>query len=219
MFQQLKSMVWDSSAADKAAAEKTADAAKKAPTMAATVPQPPQPPHTTGFVQATSISAEPVLDIQALTTMIDQHITEHPGFVPFATFAEKEAALATVISDEGTRFKAAGATAGIPKDVLLGSVNVSAEVLAGEAKNFEETYCAQVSSNIAQNEAEIEQLAAQIAELNSRVIELVRSSDEKRAAVTRQTAELAKARIDYASINTTLANRYQTLASKIQQYL
>lgn len=215
MFQQLKSMVWDSSASDKAA-NKTAEDAKKVQTTAALEPQ---PVHTTGYIQPASIPAEPVLDIQALTTLIDQHIAEHPGFVPFATFAEKEAALATVISDEGTRFKAAGATAGIPKDVLLGSVNVSAEVLAAEAKNFEDTYCTQVSSNIAQNEAEIQQLAEQIAELNSRVVELVRSSDEKRTLVTRQTAELAKARIDYASINTTLANRYQTLASKIQQYL
>lgn len=215
MFQQLKSMVWDSSASDKAT-NKTAEDAKKVQTAA---PQPVQPVHTTGYIQSASIPAEPVLDIQALTVLIDQHIAEHPGFVPFATFAEKEAALATVISDEGTRFKAAGATAGIPKDVLLGSVNVSTEVLAAEAKNFEDTYCALVSSNIAQNEAEIQQLAEQIAELNSRVVELVRSSDEKRTLVTRQTAELAKARIDYASINTTLANRYQTLASKIQQYL
>jgi hypothetical protein len=210
MFDKLKSMVWTS---DEPSAAPTAAPAPQAPVQ--------QAPMSTGFQFQNEPSApvDPVLDVEGIRSAIVGVIEQQPAFADFVKFTTATAALEKVIPIEGVRMQAAQATCGLTKEQLLASVGTFVGVLEGEAQNFNQSYVAAAEQNIQlvtnevnATDAEIQALTTKLAELSARRQELVSDGMNK-------SSELAKAKIDFDSIQKSITARYTDAANKIQQFL
>lgn len=189
-------------------------------TLPATTNAPPAMPAVQPALGSAPMQVvDSVLDTKAVESQIDALIQSQADFAQFAAFMKAVDNLANVIADEGTRFKAAAATTGLTQSALLASIGVYKTVLADEQTNFNSSFVTQSEQNIAALNDQITQLVAQLAALTD---QLRAASDQKTEVtkdVTTKTAELAKAKIDFASVQQTLDNRYAELSVKLQQYL
>lgn len=204
MFDKLKSMVWQEN-----------DGAKPQAPPATRSHQPVTQPVTQQVAQQEGS----VLDLGILTETLDAAVNGSSGFADYIAFQLKADALASVISDEPTRFKAAGATSGISKDVLIASVNSSVAILSAEAENFETAYVGQAATAI---QAETDNISNLEILITAKAEELASLQAQKAASqqnLLTATADLAKAKIDFGSVYQALTNKYATIAGKIQQYL
>jgi len=198
-------------------------------TPAATGPAPElgrAAPAVQGDQGNTSVSAPPEiagaqsgLDVSLLEKRLDGLIRADAGFAPCAAFLDMRENMRSAFVNEADQFRAALVGTKTAVEVLLESANASSTVLAQEADNFERTF-------VAEGEAAIHSLTTQSEEVNEQITALtqqVAALNEKRSGLvadaSAKTANLAKAKIDFASVSTMLASRYQELAQKMKQHL
>jgi hypothetical protein len=174
----------------------------------------------TQFVPVQISSDTPsVLDVAIVEAGIESQIQCHPDFAPFVSFSDSTTSLAAVIVDESTRFKAAQATSKVAKADLIAAVGAANSVIAAEQANFEGSFVANAMNEIQTVQAEeaavteqIQQLTEQLGQLSERKNALAKDSVSR-------TAELAKAKIDFASVVQVVSKRYADITTKLNQFL
>jgi chromosome segregation ATPase len=159
------------------------------------------------------------IDVADLEKRIDTLIQDNPAYAPYRAFAEMSQSIAAAVPDEQQRYRAALLGVKTNLDALLGAVNSHADVLAKEQKNF-------ASAFVARSEAEIASLREQETRLNDEIGALARQLAEKNTqkdavskSINSKTAGLAKAKIDFESVRTTLVQKYDGIVKKLQGYL
>ncbi|NIE62332.1 hypothetical protein [Burkholderia sp. Ax-1719] len=159
------------------------------------------------------------IDVADLEKRIDTLIQDNPAYAPYRAFAEMSQSIAAAVPDEQQRYRAALLGVKTNLDALLGAVNSHADVLAKEQKNF-------ASAFVAHSEADIASLREQETRLNEEIGALARQLTEKNAqkdavskSINSKTAGLAKAKIDFESVRTTLVQKYDGIVKKLQGYL
>jgi chromosome segregation ATPase len=159
------------------------------------------------------------IDVADLEKRIDTLIQDNPAYAPYRAFAEMSQSIAAAVPDEQQRYRAALLGVKTNLDALLGAVNSHADVLAKEQKNF-------ASAFVARSEAEIVSLREQETRLNEEIGALARQLAEKNTqkdavskSINSKTAGLAKAKIDFESVRTTLVQKYDGIVKKLQGYL
>ncbi|WP_322093277.1 hypothetical protein [Paraburkholderia bannensis] len=159
------------------------------------------------------------IDVADLEKRIDTLIQDNPAYAPYRAFAEMSQSIAAAVPDEQQRYRAALLGVKTNLDALLGAVNSHADVLAKEQQNFAAAF-------VVRSEAEIASLREQETSLNEEIGALARQLAEKNAkkdevskSITSKTAGLAKAKIDFESVRTTLVQKYDGIVKKLQGYL
>lgn len=159
------------------------------------------------------------IDVSDLEKRIDTLIQDNPAYAPYRAFAEMSQSIAAAVPDEQQRYRAALLGVKTNLDALLGAVNSHADVLAKEQQNFAAAF-------VVRSEAEIASLREQETSLNEEIGALARQLAEKNAqkdevskSITSKTAGLAKAKIDFESVRTTLVQKYDGIVKKLQGYL
>ncbi|WP_027818947.1 hypothetical protein [Paraburkholderia bannensis] len=159
------------------------------------------------------------IDVADLEKRIDTLIQDNPAYAPYRAFAEMSQSIAAAVPDEQQRYRAALLGVKTNLDALLGAVNSHADVLAKEQQNFAAAF-------VVRSEAEIASLREQETSLNEEIGALARQLAEKNAkkdevskSITSKTAGLAKAKIDFESVRTTLVQKYYGIVKKLQGYL
>ncbi|MBN3856954.1 MULTISPECIES: hypothetical protein [unclassified Paraburkholderia] len=159
------------------------------------------------------------IDVTDLEKRIDTLIQDNPAYAPYRAFAEMSQSIAAAVPDEQQRYRAALLGVKTNLDSLLGAVNSHADVLAKEQQNFAAAY-------VTRSEAEIASLREQETRLNDEIGALARELAEKNAqkdevskSITSKTAGLAKAKIDFESVRSTLVQKYDGIVKKLQGYL
>lgn len=159
------------------------------------------------------------LDVADLEKRIDTLIQDNPAYAPYRAFAEMSQSIAAAVPDEQQRYRAALLGVKTNLDTLLGAVNSHADVLAKEQQNFAAAF-------VTHSEAEIASLREQETRLNEEIGILARQLAEKNAkkdevskSITSKTAGLAKAKIDFESVRSTLVQKYDGIVKKLQGYL
>ncbi len=159
------------------------------------------------------------IDVADLEKRIDTLIQDNPAYAPYRAFAEMSQSIAAAVPDEQQRYRAALLGVKTNLDALLGAVNSHADVLATEQKNFASVF-------VARSEADIASLREQETRLNEEIGALARQLAEKNAqkdavskSINSKTAGLAKAKIDFESVRTTLVQKYDGIVKKLQGYL
>jgi chromosome segregation ATPase len=159
------------------------------------------------------------IDVADLEKRIDTLIQDNPAYAPYRAFAEMSQSIAAAVPDEQQRYRAALLGVKTNLDALLGAVNSHSDVLAKEQKNF-------ASAFVARSEAEIASLRDQETRLNEEIGALARQLAEKNTqkdavskSINSKTAGLAKAKIDFESVRTTLVQKYDGIVKKLQGYL
>ena len=160
-----------------------------------------------------------VLDVAHVEEQIVGLIEQDPGFQVFKKFNDTANTLTDIITDEGTRYKAAAKTTGADATVLAQSLQTWQTVLAAEQQHFDNGF-------VAGNEQEIQAINAQAAELEAQIVELAQKLSELSAQKAKleqdsiqRTAELGKAKIDFATVVQTLNNRYSAILNKLSKFL
>jgi hypothetical protein len=159
------------------------------------------------------------LDVPAVEEHVDHQIQSNPAFAPVVAFLKMAESMKNVIGDEKQRFQAAQAATSTPTDALLTAVKSYSSVLQREAANFEQTFVAQAQSEIQTLSEQEKQLGEQIGELQAQLSKLSAHKEELGAQSIARVGDLAKARIDFGSVSSTLNKRYSDLAAKLQQHL
>jgi chromosome segregation ATPase len=159
------------------------------------------------------------IDVADLEKRIDTLIQDNPAYAPYRAFAEMSQSIAAAVPDEQQRYRAALLGVKSNLDTLLGAVNSHADVLAREQQNFAAAF-------VTRSEAEIASLREQETRLNDEIGALARELAEKNAqkdevskSITSKTAGLAKAKIDFESVRSTLVQKYDGIVKKLQGYL
>jgi hypothetical protein len=205
MFDKMKSMVWqDDSKLSK----------PQTPVQKPSGLQMPQP-----LQQPDPVSIDSVLDVAQVSAAIEALIVSNPAFADVITFQSKADALAAVITDEATRFKAASATSGMTKEQVILSVASAQQVLVDEAANFESSFVSANEANIQMLNNNSLALTQEIDNLTTHLSELSEQKNAVQKESVSKVAELAKAKIDFVSVTQSLNNKYTQLAGKFQQYL
>jgi chromosome segregation ATPase len=190
----------------------------------------PETPAASAAPTSTSIDASasasqtvgsdtPVLNVAGLTQRLDDLIKGAPGYAEFAKFDATLESLATVIADEGTRFKAAQATLKANASTLVTSLKTSTEVLAQETQNFEGSFVASAQAAIADLQQKSTEVTASIAETTKRLAELSDLRTQVGTQIIQKTSDLGRARIDFAAVTSTLTSHYSDLMAKVEQHL
>lgn len=217
MLEGLKKLVFvQQPGADNAAAHPKAPAAAQVTSTAAgTAPA--------GEVAATAPAGEaagsPVINVKGLEEHLEQAIHASPAFAPFAAFVKNAENMAAAVTDEGQRFRAAQAVAGTAAADLVASLNSVSDVLAKEAADFEQSFVAAGQAEVTKLNQQIEQVTGQIGDLSKQLATLNEQKSSLAAQVTTRTSDIAKAKIDFSAVSSTVAARYQELAQKLKQYL
>jgi len=159
------------------------------------------------------------LDVPAVEDHIDQQIQSNQAFAPVAAFLKMAESMKSVIGDEKQRFQAAQAATNTPTDALLGAVKSYASVLEHETTAFEQTFVAQAEGEIRALGDQEKQLSQQISDLQAKLSNLNARKEEIGAQSIAKAGDLAKAKIDFGSVSSTLNKRYTDLAAKLQQHL
>lgn len=194
------------------------DQPKEAPK--AKVPQ--MSDRATHEAEATSLlsGADPSpLDVNAVEEHMNQVIRDNPEFAPVSAFLTVADSMKNVIADEGTRFKAAAAASGVDSSVLVTAARSFSPVLAAECQKFEDVYVKNCEDKLAGLNNEATQLQSRIDELTAQLGQL----SEQKTAIGQQIRDadvgLAKAKIDFKSVVSTVDKRYMELVSKITQHV
>ncbi|AQH05840.1 hypothetical protein A9R05_43330 (plasmid) [Burkholderia sp. KK1] len=217
MLEGLKKLVFvQQPGADNAAAHPKAPAAAQvASAVTGTAPA--------GEVAVTAPAGEaagsPVINVKGLEEHLEQAIHASPAFAPFAAFSKNAESMAVAIPDEAQRFKAAQAVAGIAPADLIAAVNSVSDVLSKEATDFEQSYVVAGQAEVTSLNQEIEQVTGQIGDLAKQLAVLNEKKASLAARVTTKTSDIAKAKIDFTAVSSTVAARYQEIAQKLKQYL
>jgi hypothetical protein len=179
-----------------------------------------------GVIATPTVAAtgESVLDVATITESINGAIASSPDFAPAASFLQIVASLQTVVTDEGMRFNAAKASQAatnpsVTTQTILDAVKSYAGVLANEAGKFEGSFVAASEAELTGLSGQADTLQSQISDLAQQLTQLNEQRAEIIASVTKKTADLAKAKIDFNSVTTTLTTRYEELAQKVKQHL
>ncbi|WP_322044921.1 hypothetical protein [Paraburkholderia sp. J67] len=192
-------------------------------------PTPEAESHSTASATRTAQDTQPAsagqpgaasgLDVADLEKRIDTLIQDNPAYAPYRAFAEMSQSIAAAVPDEQQRYRAALLGVKTNLDTLLGAVNSHADVLAKEQQHF-------ASAFVTRSEAEIASLREQETRLNDEIGALARQLAEKNAqkdevskSITSKTAGLAKAKIDFESVRSTLVQKYDGIVKKLQGYL
>jgi hypothetical protein len=161
-----------------------------------------------------------VLDVEGLEKQIDDLVQANPNFAPYLEFMKVADAIKGVISEEGLRYKTAQATTKVDAQVLVGGIKNACElVLTEREQDFEVNYCAVASADVTELGKQADALGIQIHDLTE---QLGKVSDQRSALIksaSTKASDLAKAKIDFASVCKTIETRYQDVTSKVQQYL
>jgi hypothetical protein len=166
-----------------------------------------------------TLPVDPVLDVATIQADIVAVIESQPAFADYLKFANANLSLEKVIVIEGTRLQAAQATTGLTKDQLLASLAVSTAVLESEAQNFEASYVAQAEAAIGDLNSQVTTIDTQLQELTQQLNELSQQKEAITNDALNRSSELAKAKIDFASVAKQVSNRYADAANKIQLHL
>ena len=213
LFDKLGGLIFEPDPAKPADAE-----AAPAPVAAAPANVAPAVPVAT--VNPGTYSEVPsVLDVAHVEAQLVGLIEQDPGFAVFKKFSDTADTLTDIITDEGTRFKAAAKTTNADVAVLTTSLQTWQTVLAAEQQHFDANF-------VAGNEAEIQSINAQAAAIEAQIVELAQKLSELSAQKAKleqdgvqRTAELGKAKIDFASVVQTLNNRYSAVLNKLSKFL
>lgn len=203
--------------------EEESDKTKEPVDAKGTVPASDPPPHAP--VPEAQQAAVPIehtgtgLDVPAVEEHIDHQIQSSTAFAPVVAFLKMAESMKNVIGDEKQRFQAAQAATSTPTDALLTAVKSYSSVLQREAANFEQTFVAQAESEIHALSDQEKQLGEQIGDLQAQLSRLSARKEELGAQSIAKAADLAKARIDFGSVSSTLNKRYSDLTAKLQQHL
>lgn len=159
------------------------------------------------------------LDVSAVEEHIDHQIQGNQAFAPVAAFLKMAESMKNVIGDEKQRFQAAQAATSTPTDTLLSAVRSYSSVLEHETSTFEQTFVAEAEKEIHALSDQEKQLSQQISDLQAKLSNLSVRKEEVGAQSIAKAGDLAKARIDFGSVSSTLTKRYADLAAKLQQHL
>lgn len=160
-----------------------------------------------------------VLDVAHVETQLVGLIENEPAFQAYKRFNDSATQLADIISDEGTRYKAAAKTSGTDVVALTQSLSTWQTVLDAEKGQF-------AAGFVAGNEQEIAAINAQAANVESQIVELAQKLSDLSAQKAKleqeaiqRTVELGKAKIDFDSVIQTLTNRYTAINNKLLKFL
>lgn len=200
MFQSLKNLVF-------------VDDAKPATAQAA----PPQ--QTASAPSDVQVSTTGGLDTATLETMLHGRIQGNEEFALANEFLKVNESLVAIIADEATRFKAAAAASKSDPALLVASVGSFEASLAAENENFNTSFVGAAENEIATLEQCITASAAEIQRLTE---ELGRVSAEKTAhdnELIAKKSDLAKSKIDFASVSDKIRYHYSGLALKLTKLI
>jgi peptidoglycan hydrolase CwlO-like protein len=91
--------------------------------------------------------------------------------------------------------------------------------MASEAANFETNFVGSAEQDISATENELTQVEANIASLTEQLGQASTRKSELDSAVIAKKAELAKAKIDFASTSEKVRGFYTNLVSKMTKYI
>lgn len=179
--------------------------------------QTPQPIMSPTLGVDVQVSTTGGLDTATLETMLLDRIKNNEAFALANDFFKVNESLITIIADEPTRFKAAAAASKSDPNLLIASVNSFEATLTLESENFNSAFIGAAENEIAILEKRINTSAAEIQRLTE---ELGRVSAEKNAhdseLITKK-SDLAKSRIDFASVSEKIRYHYTGLVSKLSK--
>jgi phage host-nuclease inhibitor protein Gam len=212
----MKNSLWTDDSAKKPAEQKGQSQKGSAQTTALPTGITPQ----VSAAVPVAASGTSTLDVAKIEEAINGNILSNEGFAPASKFLATADSLESVLKDEGLRFKAAAKTPGQAEPAtLIDSINTFHGVLDTEKANFETQFCGSEQASIDQLSAQASNLDAQINDLAQQMATLNTQKQELQTNITTKTADLAKARIDFNSVATTIEARYTEIAAKIQKHL
>ena len=167
-----------------------------------------------------AISTGQGLDLPAISAAIQLKIEAHPSYVSFATFLKVSESMASVLTDEAVRYKAAQATTGVARDTLVQSVKDAVElVLTSEEHGFEVHTVDVLTHQIETVMAHADELTAQIQEVTAKLGALSEERSNAIKLVQTSKSDLEKMKIDFETITNTISSNYDEIVRKLQQNL
>ena len=147
----------------------------------------------------------------------------------FLEFKESLRTLATIIPDEGTRYKSAFATAktlGVTVEKLLQSASFYQEVLERERTNFSQALSQQVDLNVTTQQKEVERLRSLIDQKSQEIARLTQEITAYQAEMSKAQGIIVEAQTkieatqqDFAHTLDMVLNQIQIDINNIQRYL
>lgn len=159
------------------------------------------------------------IDVADLEKRIDTLIQDNPAYAPYRAFAEMSQSIAAAVPDEQQRYRAALLGVKTNLNALLGAVNSHADVLEKEQKSFASAFVARSEADIASLREQETRLSEEIGALARQLAEKNTQKDAVSKSINSKTAGLAKAKIDFESVRTTLVQKYDGIVKKLQGYL
>ena len=172
-----------------------------------------------GSTAGTAATGTSTLDVAAIKDAIHDRIAHSDQFAPVLQFLTTAETMKDFLPDEGLRFKAAEKALKLDGASLLDSAKTFTGMLEGEKTNFENQFCASEQSAIESMTAQATDLDTKINDMVAQLTELNAQKQTLQANITTKTADLAKARIDFNSVITTIGSEYTDIAGKIQKHL
>lgn len=166
-----------------------------------------------------AVSGTSTLDVAKIEEAINTSVQTNESFATAAKFLATADTMKAVLPDEGLRFKAAQASLQADPVALIDSVKSFHAILDTEKQNFETHFCGSEQTAIDQLTTQAADLDSQINALMEQMTTLNNQKQELQSKITTKTADLAKARIDFNSVATTIDARYTEIAAKIQKHL